>query len=321
MTTLIAVDGHSLNAGLQRAARDRNKGIQNGPHSRFRIDHQALGEFLADPSGWNEDSHKESPEVDLRFYTDSMKVETDQVMGRVTNYFGNKGYGFISATDGNSYFFHNNEITNKRSLCLAREDRYPHPTSREFQTRIVGAVVTFEPITNSDDNRTRAEEVRIEAGARALDQYYRLRREPFLEMLVDSGYAIVRTMPSQVSGKSKSIDVRICLDASWELEGDDNFILLSDDPIFTELAFRLLTANINVTLVTFKTSRSEELRNSIIDNKGKVIFLEDHLDDLELAFEDDYDDETDDEVDDEAEDEADKSTEDESAEENALASA
>jgi uncharacterized LabA/DUF88 family protein len=283
MATLIAVDGHSLNLGLQRVAQDRNRN-HGQSHSRFRIDHGELAEFLTRLST----THLENEEdLSLNFYTDNEKSDgTSKVMGRVVKYFSTKGYGFISATDSNSYFFHNNDVINKRALCEGREDRYPHPTSHEFQKRIVGKVVTFEPATSEDD-KTRAEEVRIELGTRSLDQFYRLRREPFLEMLADHGYQIIRCKPSYHSGKAKSIDVKICIDASWDLEEDDTFILLSDDPIFSELVTRLLDADINVILATFETSNSEKLRNIISEKGGKVVLLDEHLDELELEFEND----------------------------------
>lgn len=282
MATLIAVDGHSLNLGLQRVAQDRNKN-QNQVQSRFRIDHGELADFLTNLST----THLANEEdLSLNFYTDNEKSDDndDKVMGRVVKYFSTKGYGFISATDGNSYFFHHNEVINKRALCDSNEDRYPHPTSREFQKRIMGKIVTFEPATGEDD-KTRAEEVKIELGSRSLDQFYRLRREPFLEMLADHGYQIIRCHPSYHSGKAKSIDVKICLDASWDLGDDDTLILLSDDPIFTELTARLLEAEINVILVTFETSHSEKLRKTVTENGGRVVILDEHLETLELEFE------------------------------------
>ena len=285
MATLIAVDGHSLNTGLQRIAQDRNKD-RNQPHSRFRIDHGELAEFL---TGLSTTHLGNEEDLSLNFYTDNEKTNNgSKAMGKVVKFFSAKGYGFISATDGNSYFFHNNEVINKRALCEGREERYPHPTSQDFQKRIIGKVVTFNP-TTSEDDRTRAEEVRIELGARSLDQFYRLRREPFLEMLADHGYQIVRCRPSYHSGKAKSIDVKICMDASWDLADEDTFILLSDDPIFSDLVTKLTDSDINVILVTFNTPGSEELRNVISEQGGRVVLLNDYLNDLELVFEDDYD--------------------------------
>jgi len=286
MTTLIAVDGHSLNLGLQKVAQDRNK-KHGQSRSRFRIDHGELADFLtrlSGPSAEGEDDYS------LNFYIDSEKSGSNsQVMGRVAKYFSEKGYRFLAATDGNSYFFHHNEVVNKKLLCEGREDRYPHPTSYDFQKRIMGKVVTFNPATN-EDGQTKAEEVRLEFGSRVLDQFYRLRREPFLEMLEDHGYDIIRCRPSHYSGKAKSIDVTICLDASWDLADDDTLVLLSDDPIYSDLTARLRDSDINVTLVTFDTPGSEELRNVVLKHGGKVVLLDDYLNGLELVFEDDEDD-------------------------------
>ena len=174
--------------------------------------------------------------------------------------------------------------------AVGREtSRYPHPTTQEFQKRIIGKVVTFEPATN-EDGRSKAEGVRLEFGPRVLDQFYRLRREPFLEMLEDHGYHIIRSRPSHHSGKAKSIDVKICLDASWDLADDDTLVLLSDDPIFSDLASRLIDSDIKVILITFDGSHSEELRNTISEKRGKVVLLDEHLDNLELEFEN-YDEE------------------------------
>jgi uncharacterized LabA/DUF88 family protein len=260
MTVLIAVDGHSLNLGLQKVAQTRNK------------------------------NSRESKNKSVRFYTDSAKVdEESRLMGRVVKYFGPKGYGFISATDGNSYFFHNNEITNKHALCNANEDRYPHPTSREFQNRILKKVVTLDPAVN-EDGRSKAEEVRLEFGAQSLDRFYRLRREPFLEMLADSGYEIVRCRPSYNTGKAKSIDCRIYLDALSELDEDDTLIILTDDPIFCDLVDKLRSFDVHVTVVTFDTPSSEELRNTTKNSGGQVLLLNDYLDDLELGYEDEDED-------------------------------
>lgn len=289
MATLIAVDGHSLNLGLQHIAQERNKNFNY--HSRFRIDHGELAEFLVQLSS----THLENEEdLSINFYTDNEKSnDGSKIMGKVVKYFSNKGYGFISATDGNSYFFHNNELVNKKILCEGKEDRYPHPTSQDFQKRILGKIVTFEPEVIEED-KTRAADVRIELGERSLDRFYRLRREPFLEMLSEYGYQIIRCRPSFHSGKAKSIDVKICLDASWDLESNDTLVLLSDDPVFEELAIRMLGAGINLVLVTFETNNSEKLRNTVLESGGKVVLLDHHLDDLELGFA--YDDKPEDEA-------------------------
>ncbi len=279
MTVLVAVDGHSLNLGLQKVAQNRKDG-----NSRFRIDHELLAEFLLEQAGV--DLETKVADWPLRFYTDNQKVtdEDSRIMGKVVKYFGAKGYGFIAATDGNSYFFHNNEVLNKRALCDANEDRYPHPTSRDFQSRILNKVVTFDPAQN-DDGRSKAEEVRLEFGSRALDRFYRLRREPFLEMLEDSGYQVVRCRPSKTSGKAKSIDCKIYLDALCDLEEEDRLVLLSDDPVFCELVIKLASFKIKVILATFDTAHSEELRDAVKNSGGQTVLLDEHLNELELAYE------------------------------------
>jgi uncharacterized LabA/DUF88 family protein len=264
--------------GLQRVAKAQN---DNG--KRFRIDHGELAKFLRQ---YGDD------DIHLNFYVDAETSDntSTKVMGKITKYLTNKGYGFISATDGNSYFFHNNEIINKKHLCNPHEDRYPHPTTPEFQKRLLGKVVTFK-VVNTEDDKTRAEEVSLELGARSLDRFYRLRREPFLEMLASHDYNVVRCSPSHHPGKAKSIDVQICLDASWELADEDTFVLLSDDAIFSDLVVRLREADIEVVLATFDLPSSAALRDVVQKEGGRVVLLDDYLDELEFVFDSDYSDE------------------------------
>ena len=110
-------------------------------------------------------------------------------------------------------------------------------------------------------------------------------------MLATHGYNIVRCRPSHNSGKAKSIDVQIVLDASWEIADEDTFVLLSDDVIFAELIIRLRDADTNVVLVTFDSPSSQELRDITQAEGGQVVLLDDHLDELELVFNQDYSDE------------------------------
>jgi len=278
MATLIAVDGNSLNYGLQKLAQSR---ATNEQQTRFRVDHQRLADLLAQPTLVSK--------VSLRFYTDDQKIEDrNRPMGRVSKYFPNKGYGFISGTDGRSYFFHHNELVNKKVLCDGNEDRYPHPASQEFKDRVCSRVVTFNAVAG-EDNRFKAEEIRFELAGKALDRYYQLRREPFLQMLEESGYKIVRCRQSRHGSKSKNVDGKIILDALTELEaGDaDHLVLLSDDPIYIDLIEKLLNRGVRVTVATFKVSRSEEIREAVSKKPGgNVLLLDDHLDDIQLEYED-----------------------------------
>ena len=276
MATLIAVDGHSLNFGLQKVAQTRN----GARRARFRVDHHRLAELLAQPDSVET--------VSLRFYTDDQKLEstTERPTGRVVKYFANKGYGFISGTDGHSYFFHHNEVVNKKALCGNREDRYPHPLSQDFRDRIIGKVVTFNPLPN-EDGRFKADGVTVELSEKAVDRYYQLRRMPFLQMLEDNGYKLVRCRQSHYPGKSKSIDCRITLDALCELESGDRFVLLSDDPVFIDLAEKLLARGIKITIATFKVSRSNEISEAIAKLGGQLVFLDEHLEDIQLEYPED----------------------------------
>ena len=196
----------------------------------------------------------------------------------MNKYFAAKGYGFITTTDGESYFFHNNEVLNKKALCESRETRYPRPTSKEFGNRILNKIVSFEVV--EEEGKTRAEAVRLEFSKRVLDRYFALRRQPFLEMLQDNGYDVVDCRADDsVSG----VFSRICIDALCELEEGDSFILISESVIFVELLERLEDFGISTTLLTFKGNKSESLREELGDTR--VLFLDDFLDDLELCFE------------------------------------
>jgi len=275
MATLIAVDGHSLNYGLQKFAQSRSDERRN----RFKIDHLRLAELLAHPETLDK--------VSLRFYTDDQKSDKDdgRPMGRINKFFSNKGFGFIIGTDSRSYFFHHNEIVNKKVLCEDNDNRYPHPSSNDFRDRIFNKIVTFNIVKN-EDGRFKAEEVRLETNNKSLDRYYQLRREPFLRMLEESDYKLVRCRASKHGGKSKSIDCRIILDALSELEENDKFVLLSDDPIFIDLILKLKDKNIKVTVATFKISRSDEICDAVEKVGGQILFLDDHLDDIQLEYED-----------------------------------
>ena len=124
MTLLIAVEGDSLNSGLLKAAKSRNREEKQ----RFRIDHDRLAEFLTDEVvlGDEENAQSLATEKFLRYYVDQASTKTDEPnrkLGKVNKYFAAKGYGFITTTDGESYFFHNNEVLNKKALCESRETR------------------------------------------------------------------------------------------------------------------------------------------------------------------------------------------------------
>lgn len=289
MVRLVAIDGHSLNLGLQKTAQQSNICDRK---KRFRIDHHQLAKFLI--------KNESNEDISLRYYTDEVQLDLNdfRAMGKITKYFANKGYGFITGTDGKSYFFHQNEIINKKVLSNnndysnAHGVRYPHPSSLEFRDKLLNKIVSFAPVvnmdnhTNNDEERLKAEELRLELNGKALDKYYQLRREPFLQMLEESGYQIIRCRSFRHSGKSKSVDCRIYLDALCELESDeDSFTLLSDDPIFIDLVIRLLNDNIKVTVATFKISRSSEICQATLKAGGKVVFLDDQIQDMQLEFE------------------------------------
>lgn len=275
MATLIAVDAHSLNFGLQKLAQVRTGEKRN----RIRIDYCQLAELLAKPESLSK--------VSLRFYTDDPIMTAEgRPMGKIFKFFSNKGYGFINGTDGNSYFFHHNEIVNKRAVCERNENRYPHPSSLEFRNNLLNKIVSFNAVC-TEDNKFRAEEVRLELTEKLLDRFYQLRREPFLQMLEESGYKLVRCRPSKNGGKSKSIDCKILLDALCELNENDKFILLSDDPIYIDLIKLLIETGTKVTLATFKVSRiADELREVVEKAGGEVLLLDEILDSIKLEYDD-----------------------------------
>lgn len=280
--TLIAVDGDYLNRALRKKAqRLQNTGKElpeNCGRPRLRVDFAKLAKLLSETS-----TSSASHEILLNYYTDSLPPnEADQSMGRVSQYWPNRGWGFIAAPDGKSYFFHNQDVVNKRDLRLSSEDRFPHPSHPEFAKRIRSQVVSFTPTDN--EGKLKAENVRLEQGA-AVDKYFRLRREPFLSMLGESGYNIVRCKPSQpiTKAKDKSVDCRIVLDAVRELQdSQDRFVLVSDDLVFTELLRSLHEDEIPITLVAFQSRAADEL-GKLAD---RVVILDDRLDEIQLEYED-----------------------------------
>lgn len=268
MATLIAVDGLSLNFGLQKLAQSRGG-------ERLKVDHLRLAELLAQP----EDLSK----VSLRFYVDDHTLDENkhQSLGRITKYFSNKGYGFITGTDGNSHFFHHNQLLNKKSLYDYRQ------SNSELGKILLDQIVTYSAI--SEDNRFRAENVRLHLSGKVVEHFYQLRREPFLKMLEETGYKLVRCRPSRYS--DKSVSCHIMLDAIYELDSGDHLILLSDDPIYSGLIEKLSGSGIKITVATFKISHSEEIQQSVQKIDGKILLLDEHIDEVQLSYDDFEDDE------------------------------
>lgn len=279
MATLVAVDGDYLNRALKKKAytlqsvdKDTADVTEN---PRLRVDFSRLADLLSHPAG-----KKTEDEVFLNYYTDFLKPDPLErgSMGRVSKYWGERGWGFIAGTDGKSYFFHNQDIVNRRDLRIGAEDRYPHPSSKQFEDRILGKIVSFNPTEN--EGRSKADSVRIEQGS-SVEKYFRLRREPFLAMLQETGYNIVRCEPTYqiTKAKDKSVDCSIYFDALRELHDEtDTFVLVSDDSVFAKLVQGLREDGIQVVLVAFKSKATESL-GKLAD---RVVFLDERLDEIRL---------------------------------------
>lgn len=277
MVTLIAIDGDYLNRALRKKAQSLAKIGEGLPETvgkpRLRIDYTKLANLLADPlDHFHED-------VILNYYTTQQKTDSDKLMGRVAKYWPERGYGFISGVNGISYFFHNRDIVNKRELRIKREERYPHPTSREFLKRIKGKIVTFDAEEN--EGKHRALDVHIERG-NAVDKFYQLRKEPFLAMLEGAGYSIIRCHgTSSRKGKDKDVGCRIYYDAMRELQdSEDRLVLVSDDPVFSDLISGLQEDEVRTIVAAFDSRRSEELAS----NADDMLSLDSHLDDIQFEY-------------------------------------
>ena len=106
MTTLIAVDGDYLNRALHNKARLLKKDLPKSMGKpRLRIDFESLGVLLAKPSSIDDKSLR------LNYYADALiPSDNDRKVGRVNKYWHDRGWGFIAAPDGESYFFHHQDI-------------------------------------------------------------------------------------------------------------------------------------------------------------------------------------------------------------------
>jgi uncharacterized LabA/DUF88 family protein len=229
----------------------------------------------------------EDEDVLLYYYADALipSAEDGRLMGRVNKYWPDRGWGFIAATDGNSYFFRHQDISNKKELRFAKEKRSPKPSTNEFMTRLRGKIVSFLQV--DDDGKTKAEDIHLEQGIN-IERYYQLRREPFLKMLEDSGYELVRCpLPKgHTQSKSKSIDCMIYYDALRELQDDqDSFVLVSDDSVFITLLRGLDEDGVKTTVAGFKNSGIVTLAQ----NAESMLVLDNHLHDLQYDYEEDGD--------------------------------
>src|SRR5690606_15212053 len=105
----IAIDGDYLNQALRKKALvlskadDTSVEIQNG-RPRLRIDYERLADLLRESSAQSGDNGN----ILLNYYTERMRPLPDgqTLMGKVNKYWPERTWGFITATDGKSYFFH-----------------------------------------------------------------------------------------------------------------------------------------------------------------------------------------------------------------------
>ena len=263
--TLVAIDGHSLNFNLRKKAyslQSRGRELpENFGRPRLRLDYLKLAELLA----------QNDPEAVINYYTAQKEPSpTDLEMGKVVSFRPEDKCGFIAGATGGHFEFSVNDVV----MLKARGERQ----------KLYKQVVSFE-MDDLDENR--AVNVRIVSG-NAIDRYYRLRREFYFTMLEESGYNISRCRPSRNphhKGKPKSVDCRIYYDAVDLLSDDDRFVLLSDDPNFGFLVNGLANYGISVTLATFDTDASEELRKTVETAGGNIVLLDDHLMDIQLEAE------------------------------------
>lgn len=264
--TLVAIDGHSLNFNLRKKAytlQSRGKEMsENFGRPRLRLDYFKLAELLA----------QDDSEAVINYYTDQKKPSpTDLEMGKVVSFRPEDKHGFIASATGGHFEFSINDV----SVLKARGERQ----------KLYKQIVSFE-MDDLDENR--AVNIRIISG-NSIDRYYRLRREFYFTMLEDSGYKITRCRPSRNphhKGKAKSVDCRIYYDAMDLLSSEgDHLVLLSDDPNFGFLVNGLANYGVSLTLATFDTDASEELRKAVEAVDGDIILLDDHLIDIQLEAE------------------------------------
>jgi len=211
-------------------------------------------------------------EAVINYYTAQRQPSpTDLEMGKVVSFRPENQHGFIAGATGGHFEFSIDDVI-----------RLKAPGEKQ---KLYKQIVSFE-MDDLDENR--AVNVRVANGS-SVDRYYRLRREFYFTMLEDSSYNIVRCRPSRNSqhkGKAKSVDCRIYYDAMDRLSDDtDRFVLLSDDPNFVFLVNGLANYGIPVTLATFDTAASEELRKVVEAAGGDIILLDDHLVDIQLEAE------------------------------------
>jgi uncharacterized LabA/DUF88 family protein len=281
MTTLIAVDGDYLNRALRSKAlsmQDDGKELpESGGKPRLRIDFERFAELLSDPYDLQHE------DVILNYYTDEIKIDDEKIIGRVTKYWSDRGYGFIAGVDGTSFFFHNKDVLNKGLLRKSGEKKYPHPSSHEFANRIRGKVVSFKIVEGEDANNEKAVSIYIEKGS-VVDKFYELRREPFLAMLEETGYTIARCTSGgscECKGKNKIVDCRIYLDAMRELaEEEDRLVLVSDDHVFKDLIEALQEDGILTTVALFR-GKDEDL---LCETANNFIMIDDHLSSIQFEY-------------------------------------
>lgn len=279
MTTLIAIDGDYLNRTLHNKARHLDRKGQRLPKNmgrpRLRIDFERLAILLAKPLDIDDEG------LLLNYYVnDLIPAEAGRELGRVNKYWHDRGYGFIASPGGESYFFHHQDITNKGKLRDPQTKKSPSPQSQDFSSRLRGTIVSFHATEN--DDKQRAEDIRLEEGD-AVERYYQLRKEPFLAMLDESGYDLVRcpVTPNQGQGKAKSVDCMIYYDALRELQDEeDRLVLVSDDPVFETLLTGLEEDGVVATVAAFKGDKLETLAESAAD----ILVLDSHLDEIQLTY-------------------------------------
>jgi len=262
--TLVAIDGPSLNFNLSKKAHSlqlRGRDLpKNSGRPRLRLDYLKLADLLA--------SQDDEKDIVINYYTAQREpTPSDFEMGKVVSFKLEEGRGFIAGARGGHFEFNSNDVMQSDRQKLFKQ------------------IVNFE-LHDLDDER--AVNIQVVSGA-SVDNYYRLRREFYFNMLRESGYQIVRCRPSRnpsPGNKAKSVDCRIYYDALDNLSDEiDQFVLLSDDPNFSFLIQGLAGYGIVVTLATFDTAASRELRDVVKSVGGEVILLDRHLMDIQLEVE------------------------------------
>lgn len=268
MTTLIAIDGPSLNLALKR----KTTGSE-----RFRISYESLGQYLRD---------QVADHTVLRYYTDQQG--TNRYIGTVLQF--KNGFGKIEGYKQDrdrerTFSLHHSNIMNKGFLTK-RGVEVPQGNTADFAHLVTNQVVSFD--IEKTDEGFKAINVLIEPNSSFRS---RIKSEKFLKMLEESGFEVIRNrISNNPKSKSKSLDMKVCIDSVRELDEEDTFLILTQDSEYITLLKDLTKHGVRIIIACFLTKATEEMRklsNSVInlDEIIENISLEDSNSSTELQSE------------------------------------